>query len=221
MKSYIRLLFFIMIFMWTPMIFACAPDIDSAHISYGIRATGTYSAEGALIMTSASIASDSNIQLSKVVDITRDEDNTSVIKGAGGSALSDLSASGFAEDGSVGSTESVGNVGSVGSTESVESAGSAGSTGDMASADSINSKENTAETIAYDMQYGSGEGRLPDNMERAADHSYTVVQGDCLWNIAKACYGSGIDYIRIYEANRSVIGDDPDLIFPGTVLVLP
>ena len=212
MKSYIRLLFFIMIFMWTPMIFACAPDIDSAHISYGIRATGTYSAEGALIMTSASIATDSNIQLSEVVDITRDEDNTSVIKGAGGSALSDLSASGFADDGS---GESTGNVGSVGSTESV------GSAGDMASADSINSKENTAETIAYDMQYGSGEGRLPDNMERAADHSYTVVQGDCLWNIAKARYGSGIDYIRIYEANRSVIGDDPDLIFPGTVLVLP
>ena len=194
------------------MIFACAPDIDSAHISYGIRATGTYSAEGALIMTSASIATDSNIQLSEVVDITRDEDNTSVIKGAGGSALSDLSASGFADDGSVGSTESVGSVGSV---------GSAGSTGDTTGADSINSKENTAETIAYDMQYGSGEGRLPDNMERAADHSYTVVQGDCLWNIAKARYGSVIDYIRIYEANRSVIGDDPDLIFPGTVLVLP
>ena len=209
MKSYIRLLFFIMIFMWTPMIFACAPDIDSAHISYGIRATGTYSAEGALIMTSASITTDSNIQLSEVVDITRNEDNTSVIKGAGGSALSDLSASGFADDGSVGSTESV------------ESAGSVGSTGDTTGADSINSKENTAETIAYDMQYGSGEGRLPDNMERAADHSYTVVQGDCLWNIAKARYGSGIDYIRIYEANRSVIGDDPDLIFPGTVLVLP
>ena len=209
------------------MIFACAPDIDSAHISYGIRATGTYSAEGALIMTSASIATDSNIQLSEVVDITRDEDNTSVIKGAGGSALSDLSASGFADDGS---GESTGNVGSVGSTESVESVGiagsagsvgSVGSAGDMASADSINSKENTAETIAYDMQYGSGEGRLPDNMERAADHSYTVVQGDCLWNIAKARYGSGIDYIRIYEANRGVIGDDPDLIFPGTVLVLP
>ena len=191
------------------MIFACAPDIDSAHISYGIRATGTYSAEGALIMTSASITTDSNIQLSEVVDITRNEDNTSVIKGAGGSALSDLSASGFADDGSVGSTESV------------ESAGSVGSTGDTTGADSINSKENTAETIAYDMQYGSGEGRLPDNMERAADHSYTVVQGDCLWNIAKARYGSGIDYIRIYEANRSVIGDDPDLIFPGTVLVLP
>ena len=197
------------------MIFACAPDIDSAHISYGIRATGTYSAEGALIMTSASITTDSNIQLSEVVDITRDEDNSSVIKGAGGSDLSDLSASGFADDGS---GESTGNVGSVGSTESV---GSVGSAGDMASADSINSKENTAETIAYDMQYGSGEGRLPDNMERAADHSYTVVQGDCLWNIAKARYGSGIDYIRIYEANRSVIGDDPDLIFPGTVLVLP
>ncbi|MBO6146254.1 MAG: LysM peptidoglycan-binding domain-containing protein [Lachnospiraceae bacterium] len=213
-----------MIFMWTPMIFACAPDIDSAHISYGIRATGTYSAEGALIMTSASITTDSNIQLSEVVDITRDEDNSSVIKGAGGSTLSDLSASGFADDGSVGSTESVESAGSAESVESVESAGSAGSagsTGDMASADSINSKENTAETIAYDMQYGSGEGRLPDNMERAADHSYTVVQGDCLWNIAKARYGSGIDYIRIYEANRSVIGDDPDLIFPGTVLVLP
>ncbi|MBQ4241226.1 MAG: LysM peptidoglycan-binding domain-containing protein [Lachnospiraceae bacterium] len=51
-------------------------------------------------------------------------------------------------------------------------------------------------------------------------YSYTVVKGDCLWNIAKARYGSGIDYIKIYEANRDVIGDNPDLIYPGTVFVL-
>ena len=184
MKSYIRLLFFIMIFMWTPMIFACAPDIDSAHISYGIRATGTYSAEGALIMTSASITTDSNIQLSEVVDITRDEDNTSVIKGAGGSALS---ASGFADDGS---GESTGNVGSVGSTESVESVGSAGSAGsvgsagsagDMASADSINSKENTAETIAYDKFIevgGSIAAAREKGLLRSEGKEYVMKDGD-------------------------------------------
>lgn len=70
-------------------------------------------------------------------------------------------------------------------------------------------------------------GNDTDNKEEAASDPgisgdlYTVVQGDCLWNIAKARYGSGIDYIKIYEANRDVIGDNPDLIYPGTVFVLP
>ncbi|MCR5747738.1 MAG: LysM peptidoglycan-binding domain-containing protein [Lachnospiraceae bacterium] len=51
--------------------------------------------------------------------------------------------------------------------------------------------------------------------------NYTVEKGDCLWNIAKAHYGSGFDYVKIYEANRGVIGDNPNLIYPGTQLVLP
>jgi len=49
---------------------------------------------------------------------------------------------------------------------------------------------------------------------------YTVAKGDCLWNISKELYGSGSRYAEIYGLNRDVIAD-PDLIYPGQVLVLP
>lgn len=51
--------------------------------------------------------------------------------------------------------------------------------------------------------------------------TYTVVKGDCLWNIAKKYYGSGALYTKIYEANKSVIGSNPNLIYPGQVLTIP
>lgn len=51
--------------------------------------------------------------------------------------------------------------------------------------------------------------------------TYTVVKGDCLWNIAKKFYGNGSKYSIIYNANRSVIGGNPNLIYPGQVLTIP
>ena len=51
--------------------------------------------------------------------------------------------------------------------------------------------------------------------------TYTVVKGDCLWNIAKKLYGNGSKYSVIYNANRSVIGGNPNLIYPGQVLTIP
>lgn len=51
--------------------------------------------------------------------------------------------------------------------------------------------------------------------------TYTVVRGDCLWNIAKKFYGSGAKYTNIYNANKSVIGSNPNLIYPGQVLTIP
>ena len=39
----------------------------------------------------------------------------------------------------------------------------------------------------------------------AAVHYYTVVRGDCLWNISKRFLGSGTKYIEIYDANVDVI----------------
>lgn len=55
----------------------------------------------------------------------------------------------------------------------------------------------------------------------AAAQTYTVVKGDCLWNIAKRFYGNGSKYSVIYNANRSVIGGNPNLIYPGQVLTIP
>lgn len=51
--------------------------------------------------------------------------------------------------------------------------------------------------------------------------TYTVVKGDCLWNIAKKFYGNGSKYSIIYNANKSVIGGNPNLIYPGQVLTIP
>ncbi len=55
----------------------------------------------------------------------------------------------------------------------------------------------------------------------AAAQTYTVVKGDCLWNIAKKFYGNGSKYTVIYNANKSVIGGNPNLIYPGQVLTIP
>lgn len=50
--------------------------------------------------------------------------------------------------------------------------------------------------------------------------TYTVVSGDCLWNIAKKFLGDGSRYPEIYSLNRDKI-KDPNLIYPGQVLTLP
>lgn len=51
--------------------------------------------------------------------------------------------------------------------------------------------------------------------------TYTVVRGDCLWNIAKRFYGDGAKYIIIYHANKEIIGENPNRIYPGQVLTIP
>lgn len=51
--------------------------------------------------------------------------------------------------------------------------------------------------------------------------TYSVVKGDSLWLIAKKHYGNGAQWRRIYDANKTVIGKNPDLIYPGQKLVIP
>ena len=51
--------------------------------------------------------------------------------------------------------------------------------------------------------------------------TYTVKNGDCLWNIAKKFYGNGAKYTVIYNANKNVIGNNPNLIYAGQVLAIP
>ncbi|MEZ4317759.1 MAG: LysM peptidoglycan-binding domain-containing protein [Myxococcota bacterium] len=47
-----------------------------------------------------------------------------------------------------------------------------------------------------------------------------VAKGDTLWDIAKQVYGDASRWTEIYEANKGVIGDDPDLILPGQSLMI-
>lgn len=51
--------------------------------------------------------------------------------------------------------------------------------------------------------------------------TYTVKSGDCLWNIAKKYYGNGADYKKIYNANKKIIGSNPNIIKVGQVLTIP
>jgi len=55
--------------------------------------------------------------------------------------------------------------------------------------------------------------------------TYVVRPGDSLWSIARAHPGAtgSVDrrWRAIWEANRDVVGDDPDLILPGQALRLP
>jgi nucleoid-associated protein YgaU len=53
------------------------------------------------------------------------------------------------------------------------------------------------------------------------EETYTVKKGDSLSKIAKRIYGDAQQWRRIYEANREIIGDNPDLIHPGQALKLP
>lgn len=77
----------------------------------------------------------------------------------------------------------------------------------------------------------SNVARNTDN-KASKSQTYTVKKGDCLWNIAKAAYGSGSKWKAIYEANKAVIestakkygkssSSNGHRIYPGTVLTIP
>ena len=61
--------------------------------------------------------------------------------------------------------------------------------------------------------------RPGDNLPEESQ-SYTVVEGDCLWNLAKRFYGDGSKYSIIYNANKDKIVN-PNLIYAGQVLTIP
>ena len=56
--------------------------------------------------------------------------------------------------------------------------------------------------------------------EAAPGGSIVIEPGQNLWRIARRTYGQGYAYTVIFDANRAQI-DNPDLIYPGQVFVLP
>jgi nucleoid-associated protein YgaU len=55
----------------------------------------------------------------------------------------------------------------------------------------------------------------------ATPRTYSVQPGDTLPSIASQVYGDANRWTAIYDANRSTIGDDPNLIRPDTQLTIP
>ena len=57
--------------------------------------------------------------------------------------------------------------------------------------------------------------------ETSESKTYTVKSGDSLSEIAQREMGDGDRWNELYEANKAAIGDDPDVIQPGTELTIP
>lgn len=78
-------------------------------------------------------------------------------------------------------------------------------------------KREAPETVAKSIPEPKAEPGRPD---QPSVRVVTVQPGSTLWAIARAKYGDGVMYVRVYEANKDRIRD-PDLIYPGQVFVVP
>jgi nucleoid-associated protein YgaU len=68
--------------------------------------------------------------------------------------------------------------------------------------------QNRASTVSTRNQYRTG-------------RTYTVAEGDTLFNIARYELGKASRWVEIYELNRDVLGKDFNYLTPGTQLSLP
>lgn len=67
----------------------------------------------------------------------------------------------------------------------------------------------------------TADSERPDNSDKLSQ--YTVQAGDALWKIAARTdvYGNGDRWRQLYDANKKIIGPNPNLILPGQTLVIP
>ncbi|HSH05979.1 MAG TPA: LysM peptidoglycan-binding domain-containing protein [Anaerolineae bacterium] len=75
---------------------------------------------------------------------------------------------------------------------------------------------------------GSGSGSAsarksaaPAEASKPQAQTYTVASGDSLSVISNRFYGDAKHWQKIYQANKDVIGDNPNLIRVGQVLTIP
>ena len=62
---------------------------------------------------------------------------------------------------------------------------------------------------------------IPNGQVPGSPAERVVESGDTLSGIALETAGDAEEWQALYEANKDVVGSDPDLIYPGQVLVLP
>ena len=61
----------------------------------------------------------------------------------------------------------------------------------------------------------------PNRPEPKKEKVYVVKKGDSLWKISKQMYGNGANYNKIYNANKKIVGKNPNLIYPGQKFIIP
>ncbi|GHU85624.1 peptidoglycan-binding protein [Clostridia bacterium] len=81
-----------------------------------------------------------------------------------------------------------------------------------------------AKTLTF-VEIGTSEPKVSIENSRSTESAvipktYTVQDGDCLWNIAKRYLGDGSRYTEIYELNKDKI-INPNLIYTGITLTMP
>ncbi len=64
---------------------------------------------------------------------------------------------------------------------------------------------------------------MPSRQAQKIKAEHTVAAGETLGAIALKYYGSAVKakWMAIYEANKAIIGDNPNFIKPGQVLKIP
>ena len=63
--------------------------------------------------------------------------------------------------------------------------------------------------------------RKDTSTAKAKAKTYTVKKGDSLSAISRKMYGDASKWKKIYEANKGVIGKNPNLIYPGQKYTIP
>ncbi len=88
--------------------------------------------------------------------------------------------------------------------------------------DALKSNKISALPEFFDKVHNQMQNAMDSWVEEPQEWNYTVVRGDCLWNIAKKkdYYGNGFAWPKIYKANRDKI-KNPDLIYPKQVFTIP
>lgn len=97
-------------------------------------------------------------------------------------------------------------------------------TGDISYTLSLTEYRGVAAAKSSVTNAGSGSSSASSGVETrteqaAAATTYTVKKGDTLTAIARKLTGNA-DWKPIYEANKAVIGSNPNLIYPGQVLTI-